>query len=608
MAKKAAQLTLKDNLGDNDLVVVSSNGVSRAVLGSTIKQSAGGDMLKSTYDPNNVGADSFNAQNIADGSTKKIMTSSERTKLGGIETGADVTDSANVDAAGAVMASDTSTSGIGFVIDEDSFASNSNTKVPTQQSVKAYVDANIGGGGGGGSVFISVGPTGSGATYETDGTADQVQWQAAHDFIEDEGGGEIYGLEGTYNIAAPVVISIPKGLWIRGSGWGTIFKPVNGFNDNVFEFNTTDLAIWAKFSDFKFEGNASNQTAGYGIYAPGALECTFENLWFHEMYDWGIYLYSISESPLNYGHNNRIDKCLFDEGIASPGKGGGIYMEHNDENSIINCEFQFMGGAGARADALADGYCIFDKAGLNRITNNAFVNCYNGVMVRDSGNTVIADNVFDRMRYASCMLRGRQNTVRDNIFYQMGANTGLTNQAVGLYIEYYNSQSVVGNWFISDGTNGVTRSFIKDNSDVDGGGDSQYTDNYFFIDGTLGTGILETKATPSKRNLFRDNWGNTNAAKGYQSVSANYTVSPLDHMVKMDTTGGNRTITLFKASYSYQELIIKKMASANTLTIDADSSETIDGATTKTLSDQYDAMVIRSNMVDGWDIVGGFGL
>jgi hypothetical protein len=39
-----------------------------------------------------------------------------------------------------------STAGLGFVIDEDDMASDSASKVPTQQSVKAYVDANAGGG------------------------------------------------------------------------------------------------------------------------------------------------------------------------------------------------------------------------------------------------------------------------------------------------------------------------------------------------------------------------------------------------------------------------------------------------------------------------------
>jgi hypothetical protein len=65
------------------------------------------------------------------------------TKLGAIEESADVTDATNVDAAGAVMLSDTTTSGMGFVIDEDAMGSDSATKVPTQQSVVAYVESKI---------------------------------------------------------------------------------------------------------------------------------------------------------------------------------------------------------------------------------------------------------------------------------------------------------------------------------------------------------------------------------------------------------------------------------------------------------------------------------
>lgn len=64
-----------------------------------------------------------------------------------VEDGADVTDATNVAAAGAVMNSDTSTASMSFVVDEDDMTSDSNTKVPTQQSVKAYVDANSGGSG-----------------------------------------------------------------------------------------------------------------------------------------------------------------------------------------------------------------------------------------------------------------------------------------------------------------------------------------------------------------------------------------------------------------------------------------------------------------------------
>jgi hypothetical protein len=48
-----------------------------------------------------------------------------------------------VDAAGAVMNSDASTASMSFVVDQDDMVSNSATKVPTQQSVVAYVGAEI---------------------------------------------------------------------------------------------------------------------------------------------------------------------------------------------------------------------------------------------------------------------------------------------------------------------------------------------------------------------------------------------------------------------------------------------------------------------------------
>lgn len=46
---------------------------------------------------------------------------------------------------GAVHNSDTSTAAMSFVVDEDAMTSNSATKIPTQQSVKAYVDTQVGG-------------------------------------------------------------------------------------------------------------------------------------------------------------------------------------------------------------------------------------------------------------------------------------------------------------------------------------------------------------------------------------------------------------------------------------------------------------------------------
>jgi len=83
------------------------------------------------------------SDDITEGSTNLFFTSAEQTKLSGIETNADVTDATNVDAAGAVMNTDTTTASMSFVVDEDDMTSNSATKVPTQQSVKAYVDSQV---------------------------------------------------------------------------------------------------------------------------------------------------------------------------------------------------------------------------------------------------------------------------------------------------------------------------------------------------------------------------------------------------------------------------------------------------------------------------------
>jgi len=44
---------------------------------------------------------------------------------------------------GSIKRTDTSVSGFGFVVDEDDMSSDSNTKLPTQQSVKAYADTKV---------------------------------------------------------------------------------------------------------------------------------------------------------------------------------------------------------------------------------------------------------------------------------------------------------------------------------------------------------------------------------------------------------------------------------------------------------------------------------
>ena len=111
------------------LIGNATGGLTKATLTATAPVTV-------TNADGSITIDVTNATSSADG----LFSSADKTKLDTIEASADVTDATNVAAAGAVMEGDATTANMSFVVDEDDMTSNTNTKVPTQQSVKAYVD------------------------------------------------------------------------------------------------------------------------------------------------------------------------------------------------------------------------------------------------------------------------------------------------------------------------------------------------------------------------------------------------------------------------------------------------------------------------------------
>lgn len=79
--------------------------------------------------------------------------------------------------------------------------------------------------------------------------------------------------------------------------------------------------------------------------------------------------------------------------------------------------------------------------------------------------------------------------------------------------------------------------------------------------------------------------------------SANYTVTASDRLIEADTSGGNITLALPAAASvgAYTPFAFVKTANANSLILDPDGSELIDGAATKTLTAQYSRVDIVSN-------------
>lgn len=89
-------------------------------------------------------------------------------------------------------------------------------------------------------------------------------------------------------------------------------------------------------------------------------------------------------------------------------------------------------------------------------------------------------------------------------------------------------------------------------------------------------------------------WASAVASLSVSSKSADYTATTADDVLLVDASGAARTITLYAASGNSGKILhIKKTdSSANSVTVDGNASETIDGATTKVLALQYESVTI----------------
>lgn len=100
---------------------------------------------------------------------------------------------------------------------------------------------------------------------------------------------------------------------------------------------------------------------------------------------------------------------------------------------------------------------------------------------------------------------------------------------------------------------------------------------------------------------FRRLAGRTGSTR---SFAANVSLTASDGSAFVDASGAPRTITLPPASSVTGRIYtVKKVdASANAVTIDPTGTETIDGASTATISGQYDSLTMQSDGTRWWII------
>lgn len=120
-----------------------------------------------------------------------------------------------------------------------------------------------------------------------------------------------------------------------------------------------------------------------------------------------------------------------------------------------------------------------------------------------------------------------------------------------------------------------------------------------------GTSAVQFVAPGTSGNVLTSNgttWASTAPGVGSQTLdvkskTTTYTAAATDTVLLVDASGGAWTLTLPAAASNTGHIFyIKKTdSSVNAVTVDGNASETIDGTTTKTVSFQYEAIMIVSD-------------
>lgn len=178
-------------------------------------------------------------------------------------------------------------------------------------------------------------------------------------------------------------------------------------------------------------------------------------------------------------------------------------------------------------------------------------------------------------------LNGLQDTVT------LAAGTNITITPVG--------NSLVIDASGTGGTPGGNAGAVQFNSAGTFGGD----DAHLFWNPTFFRLGLNTNTPASTLD------NNGSFAQAILSVSSNYVVTATDYSIFMNAAAGNRTVTLPAASSVPRRIYeVKKLdATVNLVTVIPNGADTIDGAATFPMSDQWQAVTVQSNGVNGWYIL-----
>ena len=325
------------------------------------------------------------------------------------------------------------------------------------------------------------------ADYIADGTADQVEINAAIDAVNAAGGGTVFLLEGTFDIDA--TIDIDANVELIGSGDGTHIKLTDGtnpgstFNLITEDSNPTNIAV----RHLLLDGNDANNTGNIrgialsniepGITATAEPSITIDDVTFKDYSQYGLYLFVVDNALVT--NSTFIDA---QEGIITGGD--------SDRTIITNNQFYTMSARAIRIDDATSNNVVISNnliaAALqgirlfgdnHTVSGNTILNSTQNGMYIDADNSTITGNSINNSTEAGILLINSDNNfVGNNSIDTTGASY------IGIDVQASTSNTISGNNILAPGIAAITLNASSNNNLVSGNTVSEQVGTAEFFD------------------------------------------------------------------------------------------------------------------------------
>jgi len=446
-------------------------------------------------------------------------------------------------------------------------------------------------------------------------------------------GGIAFLKEGTYSVTSSILIPTSD-ITLEGVGYATLIN-TPGMGDSFIVIGGTTDAERVIVRNLRIDGTNQTAPSAYGI----------EN----DKNGCGILFDGDINAGIstNYGivEGCYIQKCA-NEGLAGYFAAGESFTEYHfwHMNHLVDNVYRHIHSHGDSAEIITDNILVGGLAGTfdtgirhgQVICDNAFYNvAYRGIY--GAYGTIIANNVFVEKVGGYCIVSWGQDIIAYNHIYrgsQIAAiyiidsfidaigNRIVGTDKNGILVQSSSNCKILNNifWNIGKATNNTYDCIL-----IGGASNNNLVAfNYMYSTATnkprYGVFIDATAAgTPDKNKIlynyiegmataaFADEGTNTIVRNNFgfsnvKTVTSDYTMKWADEIILADASSAAIKVTLpDPAAYPGYSLMIKKIdSSTNAVTVEvADTAnQTIDGATSVSLANQWDKVVVVSDGSD----------